>query len=84
MLGAPSAQPTQVGTHGLPQEDKDTPALVVTHHDGPGDHFADHRLAFGPFQKATHTLGPTSPLQLTPAAGPPTSTSRGLSARLSL
>ena len=39
-------------------------ALVVTHHDGPGDHFADHRLAFGLFRRRL-TLGPTSPLQLT-------------------
>ena len=33
VLGAPSAQPTQVGTHGLPQEDKDTPlssSLITT------------------------------------------------------
>ena len=31
--GAFSAQPTQVGTHGLPQEDKDTPlssSLITT------------------------------------------------------
>ena len=80
--GAFSAQPTQVGTHGLPQEDKDTP-LVVTHHDGPGDHFADHRLAFGLFRRRLTLWGPLA-LAAHSAAGPPTSTSRGLSARLSL
>ena len=42
-----------------------TPRLVVTHHDGPGDHFADHRLAFGLFRRRLTLWGPTSPLQLT-------------------
>ena len=42
-----------------------TPRLVVTHHDGPGDHFADHRLAFGLFRRRLTLWGPLSPLQLT-------------------
>ena len=41
-----------------------TPRSRRPHHDGPGDHFADHRLAFGLFE-GDSPLGPTSPLQLT-------------------
>ena len=32
--------------------------LVVTHHDGPGDYFADHRLAFGLFRSDLTLWGP--------------------------
>ena len=38
-----------------------TPRLVVTHHDGPGDHFADHRLAFGLFRRRLTLWGPLAP-----------------------
>ena len=62
--GAFSAQPTQVGTHGLPQEDKDTPAR---RHSSRRTRRPLRRpsASLRSFQKATHTLGPTSPLQLT-------------------
>ena len=61
VLGAPS-RPSPPSRHSWPTARRQGhPALVVTHHDGPGDHFADHRLAFGLFRRRLTLWGPLAP-----------------------
>ena len=61
VLGAPFG-PAHPGRHSWPTARRQGhPALVVTHHDGPGDHFADHRLAFGLFRRRLTLWGPLAP-----------------------
>ena len=64
VLGAPSRPSPQVGTHGLPQEDR-TPRSRRHSSRRTRRPLRRPSASLRSFQKATHTLGPTSPLQLT-------------------
>ena len=60
VLGAPS-RPSPPGRHSWPTAKTRTPRSRRPHHDGPGDHFADHRLAFGLFRRRLTLWGPLAP-----------------------